>query len=56
MRRFWWLGLATFLALPAPAVLPTFLAPSCAEAPCRICFAVAEVVDRAGGEPVSCAA
>ncbi|HEY3239266.1 MAG TPA: hypothetical protein VGL92_06880 [Acidimicrobiia bacterium] len=55
MRRWWWLGLAPFLALSAPAVLGT-PAPSCAEAPCRICFVVAEVVDRAGGEPISYAA
>jgi hypothetical protein len=55
VRRSWWLGVATILALPAPAVL-TPPAPRCAEAPCRICFVVAEVVDRAGGEPVSCAA
>jgi hypothetical protein len=55
VKEFWWLGLATFLALPAPAVLRP-PAPGCAEAPCRVCFAVAEVVDRAGGEPISCAA
>jgi hypothetical protein len=49
------LGVATFLALPAPAV-PTPPALQCAEAPCRICFVVVELVDRAGGEPHSCAA
>ncbi|MGH8991366.1 MAG: hypothetical protein ACRDZ7_07555 [Acidimicrobiia bacterium] len=46
MRRFRRLGPVPFLVL--------FLA--CAEAPCRVCFAVSGVVDRAGGEPISCAA
>lgn len=55
VQWFGWFGLAAFLALQAPAAhVPP--APSCAETPCRICFVVAEVVDRAGGEPISCAA
>jgi hypothetical protein len=53
VKRLAWLRL--LLVLPAPVVSRP-PAPQCAEAPCRICFLVAEVVDRAGGEPVSCAA
>lgn len=59
MRRSRRLGparfLMLFLVLPAPAVFRP-PAPSCAEAPCRVCVVVAEALDRAGGEPISCAA
>ena len=54
-RRFVPLGFVALLMLPVPAVTRP-PAPSCAEAPCRVCFAVSEAVDKAGGEPISCAA
>ena len=55
MQSWWRLVPVLILVLGAPSVIAS-PAPSCAEAPCRVCFAVAEVVDRAGGEPISCAA
>lgn len=56
MKRWWWLGLAAVLAGPAPGARGAPEAPACVDLPCRVCFVVAEVVGRAGGEPISCAA